>query len=184
MKILHLDAVIAMTQVTYKTHVLLQKGIQKKKKGMNTRGKTWQPEYAPQYSEDSEVEESEPEEQLKKEEREEKRQNSESMVEKNTPLDPVVDASLVGKTVNPMEEYKGEGTQSAIVIQEKVITSGVKRGHESEKSDSDKEQPPKQTPEMVNGRQLVIATTPQGRWVEVKNKKKGKKGKIEAYYKP
>jgi len=156
----------------------------KKKKGMNTRGKTWQPEYAPQYSEDSEVEESEPEEQLKKEEREENRQNSESMEEKNTPLDPVVDASLVGKTVNPMEEYKGEGTQSAIVIQEKVITSGVKRGHESEKSESDKEQSPKQIPEMVNGRQLVIATTPQGRWVEVKNKKKGKKGKIEAYYKP
>jgi len=166
----------------------------KKKKGMNTRGKTWQSEYAPQFSEDSEAEESEPEEQQKKEERADNRQNPEPMVDrksetktegKKTPVEPVMDASLDGtSTVNPMEEYKGEGTQTAIVIQEKALASGVKRGHESEKSDSDKEQSPIQIPEMVNGRQLVIATTSQGRWVEVKNKKKGKKGKIEAYYKP
>jgi len=166
----------------------------KKKKGMNTRGKTWQSEYAPYCSEESEDEESEPEEQQKKEERAENWQNPDPMVErksetktdgKKTPLEPVMDASLDGtNTVNPMDDYKGEGTQTAIVIQEKAIASGVKRGHESEKSDSDKEQPPKQIPEMVNGRQLVIATTSQGRWVEVKNKKKGKKGKIEAYYKP
>jgi len=78
----------------------------------------------------------------------------------------------------------GEGPQTAIVIHGEAPSSGVKRGHESERSDSDKEQPSKQKPEMVNGRQVVVATITQGRWVEVKNKRKGKKGKIEAYYQP
>jgi len=172
----------------------LAKRYPKKKKGTNTRGKTWQSEYAPHCSEDSEDEESELEEQQKKEERAENWQNPESMVErktetksdgKETPMEPVKDASLDGKsTGNSMADYNGEGSQTAIVTQEKELASGVKRGHESEKSDSDKEHPPKQIPEMVNGRQLVIATPSQGRWVEVKNKRKGKKGKIEAYYKP
>ena len=78
----------------------------------------------------------------------------------------------------------GKGTQKALVIHKEASTNRIKRGHESEKSDSDKEHASIQKPEMVNGRQVIVATTSQGRWMEVKNKRKGKKGKIEAYYQP
>jgi len=160
----------------------LAKRFPRKKKGMNTRGKTWQADYAPSISEDSEEEESEPEDQQKKGDRAETLRNPETVVARNSESkETVVDGT---SKVIPMDDYTVEGTQTAIVIQEEAPTSGVKRGHESEKSDSDKEQLSNQHSEAVTCRQVVVAGSSQGRWVEVKNRKKGKKGKIEAYYQP
>ena len=148
---------------------------------MNTRRKTWQADYAPSSDEDEEIGEGD---QINKEENEENQRKSETVEAQNA--DPKnVGEGTQSDSGNLMDaSFPGEGTQTALVIHEEAPTSGVKRGHESEKSDSDKEHPSKQKPEMVNGRQVVIATSSQGRWVEVKNKRKGKKGKIEAYYQP
>jgi len=158
----------------------LAKKLPKKKKGSNTRRKTWQADYDPFSDEEEETGEGE---QISKEENEEKQKKTETEEAQNA------DPKNVGEETqsdpgNTMDVSPGKGTQSALVIHEEVPISGIKRGHESEKSDSDKEHPSKQNPEMVNGRQVIIATSSQGRWVEVKNKRKGKKGKIEAYYQP
>jgi len=161
----------------------------KKKKGPNSKGKTWQAEYEPSINEDSEYEESDMEGRQREEEQEAAVPSSETREAKNSDTkkaEPKKDGAGPQNTSgNHMaDSLPGTGTQTALVIHEEAPSSGVKRGHESEKSDSDKEVPAKQKPELVNGREVVIATTSHGRWVEVKNKRKGKKGKIEAYYQP
>jgi len=161
----------------------------KKKQGLNPKRKTWQAEYEPSINEESACEESDTEGRQREEEKEEAVPLSETREAKNSDskkADPKKDGEGPQSTSgNHMaDSLPGTGTQTALVIHEEAPTSGVKRGHESEKSDSDKELPIKQKPELVNGREVVIATTSHGRWVEVKNKRKGKKGKIEAYYQP
>jgi len=157
----------------------LAKKFPKKKKGTNTRRKTWQADYDP-FSDEEETGEGE---QISKEENEEKQKKTETEEAQNAEQKSACEETQ-SDPGNNMDESPGKGTQSAIVIHEEAPISGTKRGHESEKSDSDKELPSKQTPEVVNGRQVIVATPSHGRWVEVKNKKKGKKGKIEAYYQP
>ena len=61
--------------------------------------------------------------------------------------------------------------------------TGSKRAHESETSDSDKDKTPVQPSLEQVSKELIIATPQQGGWTEVKSKKKGKKGKLEDYYK-
>jgi len=161
----------------------------KKKKGPNTRGKTWQAEYEPSNIEESDYEVSDMEGRQREEEPEEATTFSATREAKNTDTekaDPKKEGTGPQNTSgNHMAESRsGTETQTALVIHEVAPSSGAKRGHESEKSDSDKEVPAKQKPELVNGREVIVATTSSGRWVEVKNKRKGKKGKIEAYYQP
>jgi len=161
----------------------------KKKKGSNSKGKSWQAEYEPSINEESEYEEIDTEGRQREEEKEEAVPSSETREAKNTDskkADPKKDGEGPQSTSgnHTADSLSGTGTQTALVIHEEAPSSGIKRGHESEKSDSDKELPTKQKPELVNGREVVIATTSHGRWVEVKNKRKGKKGKIEAYYQP
>jgi len=168
----------------------LAKKFPKKKKGPRTNRKNWQADY---------VSTSDEEEGSEDEEQQDMQRNEETMVPddakeqspgKQTPEEDIQEnvenlkAAATSSQKHMDDSTLGKGTQTAIVIHEVALNSGVKRGHESEKSDSDKEQPTKQKPEMVNGRQVVIATSSQGRWVEVKSKRKGKKGKIEAYYQP
>jgi len=158
-----------------------------KKKGPNSKGKTWQAEYEPSINEVSEYEESDMEGSQQEEEPEEAVHSSETREAKNSDTekaDPKKDGTGPQNTSGSHKADSLSGTQTALVIHEVAPSSGVKRGHESEKSDSDKEVTAKQKPELVNGREVVIATTAHGRWVEVKNKKKGKKGKIEAFYQP
>jgi len=161
----------------------------KKKKGPHSKGKTWQAEYEPSINEETAYEESDTEGRQGEEEKEEVVPSSETREPKNTDskkADPKKDGEGPQSTSgnHMVDSLSGMGTQTALVIHEEAPPSGVKRGHESEKSDSDKELPVKQKPELVNGREVVIATTAHGRWVEVKNKRKGKKGKLEAYYQP
>ena len=61
--------------------------------------------------------------------------------------------------------------------------TGSKRAHESENSDSDKDKTPAQPSLEQVSKELIIATPQQGDWTEVKSKKKGKKWKLEDYYK-
>jgi len=168
----------------------LAKKFPKKKKGPRTNRKNWQADFGPT-SDEEEGSEAEEQQDMKRTEepmvsdatKEQSTGNQTHGEDTQTNVEnPKV---AVASSQKHMEDsIPGEGPQTAIVIHEEAPISGVKRGHESEKSDSDKEQPSKQKPEMVNGRQVVIATTSQGRWVEVKSKRKGKKGKIEAYYQP
>jgi len=166
----------------------LAKKLPKKKKGPMSKRKNWQADYVPFSDEEEGSEE---------EEQQDMQRNEETMVPEDAEAQSTGNQTPGEGTKTTMEnqmaapasrqEHKddsspGEGTQTALVIHEGAPTGGIKRGHESEKSDSDKEQPSKQKPEMVNGRQVVIATSSQGRWVEVKSKRKGKKGKIEDYY--
>ena len=74
-----------------------------------------------------------------------------------------------------------------IHIQEKDViamdapTRGMKRNHESESSNLDKEQASfKNFGDMKIALQIVTLVPPRGGWIEVK-KKKGKKGKIEDF---
>ena len=62
--------------------------------------------------------------------------------------------------------------------------SGLKRVHETESSDSDKDLVIVQQPGEMAGKQLIVAVTPQDGWTEVKRKKMEKKGKIETYIHP
>ena len=62
--------------------------------------------------------------------------------------------------------------------------SGLKRAHETESLDSNKDLVIVQQPGEMAGKQLIVVVTPQDGWIEVKRKKMGKKGKIEAYSHP
>ena len=62
--------------------------------------------------------------------------------------------------------------------------SGLKRAHETEISDSNKDQVTVQQPGEMVGKQLIVAVTLKDGWTEVKRKKMGKKGKIETYFHP
>ena len=55
--------------------------------------------------------------------------------------------------------------------------SGLKRAHEIESSDSDKDLVTVQQPGEMASKQLIVAVTPQDGWTEVKRKKMGGKGK-------
>jgi len=168
----------------------LAKKLPKKKKGMRTNRKNWQADYVPS-SEEEEGSEEEEQQEVPREEETMVSDDGEAQTTGNqttgedtqTNMENRVDA-LASSKKHTEDSLSDKGIQTALVIHEEAPISGIKRGHESEKSDSDKELPAKQKPEMVNGRQVVVATSPQGRWVEVKNKRKGKKGKIEAYFQP
>jgi len=165
----------------------LAKNFTKKKKGPRSKRKNWQADYAPFSDEEEGSEEEEQqdmqrnEETMMPEDAEVQSTGNQTPVDTKTTVENLTDASA-SKQEHKEDSSPGMGTQTALVIREKVPAGGIKRGHESEKSDSDKEHPSKQKPEMVNGRQVVIASSSQGRWVEVKNKRKGKKGKIDDYY--
>jgi len=149
---------------------------------MNTRGKTWQADYAPSSEED---EESGVEDQHNKGENEENIKKSETVEAQYADPKNSGEGTQNGAVILTNAFFHtGEETQTNIVIHADAPSSGLKREHESEKSDSDKEQASSQQPEVAACRQLVVTAPPQGRWVEVKNKRKGKKGKIKAYYQP
>jgi len=168
----------------------LAKKLPKKKKGTRTNRKNWQADYVP-YSDEEEGSEEEEQQDVPRDEETMVSDDAEAQTTGNqtsgedtqTNMENRVDA-LASSKKHTEDSLSDKGIQTALVIHEEAPISGIKRGHESEKSDSDKEHPTKQKPEMVNGRQVVVATSSQGRWVEVKNKRKGKKGKIEAYYQP
>jgi len=166
------------------------KKLPKKKKGMRTNRKNWQADYVPS-SDEEEASEEEEQQEVPREEETMVSDDGEAQTTGNQTtgediqinMENRVDA-LASSKKHKEDSLSDKGIQTAIVIHEEAPISGIKRGHESEKSDSDKEHPAKQKPEMVNGRQVVVATSSQGRWVEVKNKRKGKKGKIEAFFQP
>jgi len=168
----------------------LAKKFPKKKKGPRTNRKNWQADFGPTSDEEEGSEDEEQQDMQRNEEPLVSEATKEQSSGDQTPGEEIQTnvENLKGAAASSQKHtdgaIPGEGPQTAIVIHGEAPISGVKRGHESEKSDSDKEQPSKQKPEMVNGRQVVVATTSQGRWVEVKSKRKGKKGKIEAYYQP
>ena len=62
--------------------------------------------------------------------------------------------------------------------------SGLNHAHETKSSDSNKDLVTVQQPGEMAGKQLIAAVTPQDGWTEVKRKKMGKIGKIEAYFHP
>ena len=78
----------------------------------------------------------------------------------------------------------GEDTQTNMEISMDSPISGLKHAHESTSSDSDKEQSAIQQPEEVSYIQLIIAAPKKWVWIEVKYKKKGKKGKLEEFDNP
>jgi len=166
----------------------LAKKLPKKKKGMRTNRKNWQADYVLSSDEEEGSEEEEQQEVPREEEtmvsddgEAQTTGNQTTGEDTQTSMENRVDA-LASSKKHSEDSLSDKGIQTALVIHEEAPISGIKRGHESEKSDSDKELPAKQKPEMVNGRQVVVVTPSQGRWVEVKNKRKGKKGKIEEYY--
>ena len=61
--------------------------------------------------------------------------------------------------------------------------TGSKRAHESENSDSDKDKTSAQPAVEQASKELIVAAPQKGGWTEVKSKKRGKKGKLEDYYK-
>ncbi|KAH9308746.1 hypothetical protein KI387_036657, partial [Taxus chinensis] len=65
----------------------------------------------------------------------------------------------------------GDKTSSNKAEDSRIVVGGVKRGHESDKSDSDQEP----NPDPSNDLMLVVASD-QNQWHEVK-KQKGKKGR-------
>lgn len=144
----------------------LAKRFPKKKQGMKTKGKTWQADYAPSTDEDSEGEESEPEEQQEEE------VNEETMHKAETVEAHHLDSKNAGK------ETLTENMQLMA-----TSFSGSKRAHESENSDSNKEKTTAQPPMEQASKELILVAPQQGGWTEVKSKKRGKKGKLEDYYK-
>ena len=89
-----------------------------------------------------------------------------------------VDAQTPGKKNNGAKTLPNE------VNPADASFSGLKRAHETESSDSDKEQVTVQQLGEMAGKQLIVAVTSQDGWTEVKRKKMGKKGKIETYFHP
>jgi len=168
----------------------LAKKFPKKKKGPSSNRKNWQADYAP-YPEEEEGRVDEEQQGMQSNEETMVHDDAEAQTtgkqipgeDTQTNLENLKDASA-SRQEDMGDSLLGKGTQTALVIHKEASSNGFKRGHESEKSDSDKEHTSNQKPEMVNGRQVIVATTSQGRWMEVKNKRKGKKGKIEAYYQP
>ena len=61
--------------------------------------------------------------------------------------------------------------------------TGSKCAHESENSDLDKDKMHVQPAVEQVSKEMIVATPQQGGWTEVKTKKRGKKGKLEDYYK-
>jgi len=161
----------------------LAKKFPKKKKGTMSNRKNWQADFP--YPEEEEGSADEEQQSMQRNEEtvvpddveaqsagkltpgEDTQTNLENMKDASASSQEHMDGSLPGK-----------GTQTALVIHKEASTNGFKRGHESEKSDSDKEHPTIQKPEMVNGRQVVIATTSQEDGWKLKIGGKEKKGKL------
>jgi len=164
---------------------------QREKKGADVKPKkNWQEYYVP-YSDEEEGSEDEEQQDMPRDEETLVPDDAEAQStgnqtpgeETQTTLENLMDTSAC-RQEHKDDSSPGKGTQTALVIHEEAPTGGIKRGHESEKSDSDKEQHSNKKLEAVAGRQVAIVVPSQGLWVEVKNKRKGKKGKIEAYYQP
>ena len=144
----------------------LAKRFPKKKQGTKTKGKTWQAKYAPSTDEDSEGEDSEPEVQKEEEANEEIGHKAETVMAHH------LDSKNAGKEIHT-ENMQLTATS----------LTGSKRAHESENSDFDTDKTPVQPSLEQVSKELIIATTQPGGWTEVKSKKKGKKGKLEDFYK-
>lgn len=141
----------------------IAKRFPKKKKGMNTKGKTWQADYDPSSDGDSDIEENEPEDPQKDESNEENQKKAESEEAQQT---------------DPKSASNDPHTGNMQIMTTSL--SGSKRTHESENLESDKEKPSGQPP--VDCKELVVADPQEGGWTKVKSKKKEKKGKLEDYF--
>ena len=131
---------------------------------MHPKRKSWQADYAPSIDEDSEGEESEPAEQQKDEDNEE--------------------TVHIAETVEARHSKSTNAGKETIMEQQKDFSlTGSKRAHESENSDSDKDKTSVQPAAEQASKALIVVAPQQGGWTEVKTKKRGKKGKLEDYYK-
>ena len=144
----------------------LAKRFPKKKQGTTTKGKTWQADYAPSTDEDSEGEESEPEGHQKDEVNEETVPNAETV-----------------EACHSESKNAGKETITENIQQMDSSLTGSKRAHESENSDSDKDKMSAQPEVEQASKELIVVVPQKGGWTEVKSKKRGKKGKLEEYYK-
>lgn len=148
----------------------LAKRYPKKKQGVKANRKTWQAEYAPSLDEDSEDEQSIPAE--KSEEKQEEKANEE-----------IVQQAKAGEKQHSDPKNPGQETLTDnMQLMDHSIT-GSKRAHESENSDSDKEKNSVQPPVEQMNKELIVVAPQQGGWTKVKTSKKGKKGKLEDFYK-
>ena len=91
---------------------------------------------------------------------------------------------LTGHAETLGQKITSEDTQINMENSMDSSISGLKRAHESTSSNSDKEQSAIQQPEEVSYIQLIVVAPKKWVWIEVKYKKKGKKGKLEEFDNP